>query len=205
MKEERFAILGGAFNPVTKGHIAIANAVINENICDKVLMMPCYSHMFEKKMVNPNKRLKMCEIAIESQEHRDIVAYNYEIYFAEAFGKMHYSTYELMLHLTKVADHKFSLIIGMDNANNFHKWANYEELMNLVRFIVVTRAGVPRNENVNWYMKSPHTFLGEVRPPDRQVQRPGGRVHGQGPRVCGPGEAGPGRREDDGGAPRVVR
>jgi len=51
------------------------------------------------------------------------------------------------------------MIIGLDNANTFDKWVNYEELERLAQFVVVPRAGIERDSNVNWYLQKPHIFL----------------------------------------------
>jgi nicotinic acid mononucleotide adenylyltransferase len=51
------------------------------------------------------------------------------------------------------------MIIGLDNANTFHKWVNYQDLERLAQFVVVPRKGVERDLNVNWYLQKPHIFL----------------------------------------------
>ena len=51
------------------------------------------------------------------------------------------------------------MIIGLDNANTFDKWVNYQDLERLAQFVVVPRKGVVRNPDVDWYLKPPHIFL----------------------------------------------
>ena len=55
--------------------------------------------------------------------------------------------------------YKFSMVIGLDNANTFDKWVNYEELERLMSFVVIPRKGYTRDENVDWYLKYPHIYL----------------------------------------------
>jgi len=55
--------------------------------------------------------------------------------------------------------HTFSLVIGMDNANAIDKWFQYQDLINLIRFIVVPRKGEVRDTKIDWYLKSPHVYL----------------------------------------------
>ena len=48
---KHIAILGGAFNPITIGHIATANFVLNNlSIIDEVWISPVYKHIFNKDM-----------------------------------------------------------------------------------------------------------------------------------------------------------
>ena len=55
--------------------------------------------------------------------------------------------------------HQFSMIIGLDNANTFDKWVNYQELERMASFVVVPRKGVKRIESVDWYLKQPHIYI----------------------------------------------
>lgn len=151
------AILGGAFNPITKGHIQLAQFVLNtSNEFDEVWLMPAYKHIFNKDMVSPEHRLEMCKIA--SKIDGRIKVFDFEIK-----NKLSGETYNLFKRLKQDEKlnnkYKFSMIIGLDNANNFHKWVNFEELERMVRFIVVPRKGYDRDINVNWYLEKPHIFL----------------------------------------------
>jgi nicotinic acid mononucleotide adenylyltransferase len=51
------------------------------------------------------------------------------------------------------------MIIGMDNANTFDKWVNYEYLKDMMRFVVVSRQGVERDPGPDWYLFRPHIFI----------------------------------------------
>lgn len=52
-----------------------------------------------------------------------------------------------------------SFIIGLDNANTFDTWVNFEHLERMARFIVVPRFGVKPDSKVDWYLKPPHIYL----------------------------------------------
>jgi nicotinate-nucleotide adenylyltransferase len=118
--------------------------------------MPAFKHMYNKDMVSPEHRLKMCEIA--SKVDGRIKVFPYEI-----DNQLSGSTYNFIKRLKEEKEltekHKFALIIGMDNANTFDKWVNYEELEKLIQFVVIPRTGVKRYEDVNWYLKYPHIYL----------------------------------------------
>ena len=149
----KIGLLGGAFDPITKGHIQLARFVLNNTDIDQVRLSPCYSHPFNKKMISPTHRLKMCELATALEPK--ISVFNYEIRYQTT------STYHFLKYLPlqwKMERYDFSYIIGMDNANNFDKWVESEKLKKLIRFIVVSRQGIKANKD-EWYKKSPHICL----------------------------------------------
>jgi nicotinate-nucleotide adenylyltransferase len=153
------AILGGAFDPVHVGHVAVAKFILDfSSKFDQVWFMPCYKHLYGKKMVEAKHRLEMCRLATEGD--RRIVVSDYEIK-----NKLGGETYHLAKKLLgeEFAKHQydFSFIIGMDNALTFDKWQNFEDLERLVRFVVISRAGYESaaHNNQTWYMKTPHMYL----------------------------------------------
>lgn len=153
----KVAIFGGAFNPITLGHIQTAQFVLNTSReFDEVWLMPSFKHMYNKNMVSPEHRLNMCEIA--SKVDGRIKVFPYEI-----DNQLSGSTYNFVKRLKEekklTEKHNFSLIIGMDNANTFDKWVNYNELDRLIQFVVIPRTGIKRDESVNWYLNYPHIYL----------------------------------------------
>jgi nicotinate-nucleotide adenylyltransferase len=158
----KVALFGGAFNPVTMGHVEVAKFVLNTSkLFDEVWLMPCYAHMFNKKLETPEHRLAMCQLAAELDGR--IKVFDFEIKH-----KLRGETYNLVKRLleTPMGKHEcdFSMIIGLDNANTFDQWVNYRELERMIRFVVVPRTGEKRNKKVNWYLKPPHVFLEPEKP-----------------------------------------
>jgi nicotinate-nucleotide adenylyltransferase len=151
------AILGGAFDPITRGHTRIAELIISAGLgISEVWIMPCFRHAFDKRMESSVHRLAMCRTAIAKITHTKVSDYEIEKTFEG-------STYFLML---KLLDEEFvkgtyalSLVIGMDNANCFEQWIEHEKLMNLVRFIVVPRVGYDQHHAAAWYTRRPHIYL----------------------------------------------
>lgn len=152
------AILGGAFDPIHNGHIAIAKFVLDFSTAfDQVWLMPCYKHLYGKKMQSPEDRLAMCQKAAEGD--RRIVVSDYEIKH-----KLGGETYQLAKKLLSedFAKHQydFSFVMGMDNANTFDKWQNFEDLERMARFVVIPRPGYSAEmKQKSWYMKPPHLFV----------------------------------------------
>lgn len=165
----KVALLGGAFDPPTLGHIAVAKFVLDSSReFDEVWLAPCHSHMFNKKMSSAEDRLMMLGHAIGDDGR--IRVFDYEI--IHKLGGETYHFLRSLMDSEMVQTHEFSYIIGMDNAVNFDKWVNFEELERLVRFVIVPRVGEEPKSSVDWFLKPPHIFLRSDKPlPDTASSR----------------------------------
>jgi nicotinate-nucleotide adenylyltransferase len=152
------AVLGGAFDPVHEGHIAVAKFVLDfSSMFDQAWLMPCYKHLYGKKMADAKHRLEMCHIAAEGD--RRIIVSDYEIKH-KLGGETYHLTKKLLEEDFAKHQYDFSFVIGMDNANTFDKWQNFEDLERMVRFVVIPRKGYENSHSGRaWYMKVPHMFL----------------------------------------------
>jgi nicotinate-nucleotide adenylyltransferase len=149
----KVSILGGSYNPITNGHIEVAKCALENTNNDEVWIMPCYGHLQKNNLINCHVRFAMCLMATENLKH--IKAHDYEI-----FNRLSGSVYELMLKLKNDEDYnnyEFSYIIGMDQANNFHTWREYEKLRNMTKFIIMPRQGF--KPNTDWFNNKPHIYL----------------------------------------------
>jgi len=155
-RKKKVALLGGAFNPPTVGHIQVAQFVLNvSGEFDEVWLLPCFKHMYNKEMVSPKHRLAMCELAVKVDGRIKVCDYEIKNKFA---GETFHLINRLMDDPISETNN-FSWIIGQDNANTFDKWYNYKELEKLIRFVVTTRKGVDVDHKVDWYLRQPHIFL----------------------------------------------
>ena len=134
-RKTKVAILGLSGNPVHKGHIQLAQFVLNSSgEFDEVWLMPNYLNITNKEMVSAEHRLKMCEIAARVDNR--IKVFDYEIR-NQLKGETYYFFKRLKEEIELTEKYQFAMIIGLDNANTFDKWVNYKELERLARFIVV--------------------------------------------------------------------
>ena len=159
-RKKKVALLGGAFNPPHLSHLKLAQFVLNSSkTFDEVHIMPCFKHMYNKKMTDPTQRLEMCNLAVEDFGDNRIKVSDYEI--TNELGGETYTLVNNLLEEQFAKDEMdFSMIIGYDNALSFDKWVNYEHLERMMRFVVVSRAGVEIDHNkAGWCLKSPHIFL----------------------------------------------
>lgn len=148
----KIAIYGGSFDPPHIGHVAIAKRV--SRLVDQVWMMPCYGHMFNKKLRLPKFRLSLCRFAVDDIQS-NVVASNFDIE-----NQFSGSTYESLLRLKKAyPQHEFSFVVGQDNADMIEQWKYWIDLIEDFPAIVCQRQQVI-NEFA-WYMKPPHTFVSD--------------------------------------------
>ncbi|AYV84475.1 MAG: hypothetical protein Hyperionvirus26_30 [Hyperionvirus sp.] len=147
-------IFGGAFDPVTTGHIAVCNYLIERKIVDKVYLLPCNKSYYEKKMAAPSDRIKMCELAVG--ENKNIEVCDYEI--ANGLEGETLEILEKFLDVKKGGGDTFAFIIGMDNGIKIETWTDWKKLVSLLPFIVVPRVGSELVSDV-WFTKAPHVYV----------------------------------------------
>ena len=135
----RIAILGGSFDPPHLGHLLVAQQTLDFAKIDEVWLMPCFFHPFDKKITSGQKRLEMCQSAIEEFNNRKIRVSDFEI----RLKKKSY-TIETILILKKTfkSDHFFWLI-GSDNLSSFKKWKDWQKLLTETKFLVFPRIDYP--------------------------------------------------------------
>lgn len=148
-------IYGGAFNPISIGHIETAQLALNTGMLDEVWLMPAFTHLFGKKMLPPMVRLDHCRKAANVDARIKVSDYEIE-------NEMGGETYHLLMRMLEDSEFdsfRLHVMIGLDNANGFHKWSNHEELERAVPFVVIPRAGETIDPNHLWYMHPPHRFI----------------------------------------------
>jgi len=62
----RIGVFIGWFDPVHNAHIKIANALVNQGIMDKVVMVAASNNYERKNLTNVEHRIKMLELAFEA-------------------------------------------------------------------------------------------------------------------------------------------
>ena len=117
----------GSFSPVHKGHIRIVNEIINENLVDKVLIVPTEPYWYKNDLIPLKDRINMLKFyesdRIEIETKLNGIKASDDGFLA--YQKLH-------------PNEKLHLIIGADNLPKFNEWINYEHLL-LYPFIVIKR------------------------------------------------------------------
>jgi nicotinate-nucleotide adenylyltransferase len=131
------AILGGSFNPVHCGHIALAEKVVELGF-DKVLFIPA-SNPPHKELVrgaSDDDRLSMLRLALADFHWADI-------WDGEIRRGGHSYTIDTVRELKRagLVGTRPGLIIGDDLAEGFSSWKHADELAGEVELIVARRTG----------------------------------------------------------------
>ena len=115
----------GTFNPIHVGHLIIANHLIEHSDLDQLWFVVTPLSPFKKKssLLDNYQRLEMVHLA--TQDYDQLRPCDIE------FGlKQPNYTVDTLAHLyEKYPNHKFALIMGEDNLKSFHKWKNYEHIL----------------------------------------------------------------------------
>ena len=115
----------GTFNPIHIGHLTIANHLAEHSDLDQIWFVVTPQSPFKKKssLLDNRQRFEMVYRATESYlklKPSDI-----------EFGlKQPNYTIDTLIYLEeKFPDYEFALIMGEDNLKSFHKWKNYELIL----------------------------------------------------------------------------
>ncbi len=125
----------GTFNPIHIGHLTIANHLAEYSDLDEVWLVVTPHNPFKKKnsLLADNHRYQMVQLALE--DYPRLKASNIEF----GLPQPNY-TVNTLVHLTeKYPDYQFSLIMGEDNLQSFHKWKNYEVILDNHKIYVYPR------------------------------------------------------------------
>ncbi|MGE4346298.1 MAG: nicotinate (nicotinamide) nucleotide adenylyltransferase [Flavobacteriaceae bacterium] len=137
----------GTFNPIHVGHLIIANHLVEFSDLDEVWLVvtPHNPHKQKNTLLNDYHRLELVRLATE--DYPKLRPSNIEFNLPQP----NY-TVDTLVHLEeKYPKHEFSLIMGEDNLNSFHKWKNYEIILERYNIYVYPRitSDIEKNQLVN--------------------------------------------------------
>lgn len=136
----------GSFNPVHRGHVAIADAVLKSTGAEALWFVVSPQNPFKtgEGLAPETDRLEMVRIALPSSVSSDLMTVS-DIEFRLPKPNRTIRTLEKLR--TEYPDRKFSLLIGSDNVADFPKWAHYREILDRYRVLVYPRPGYPIPES----------------------------------------------------------
>ena len=117
-------ILGGTFNPIHNGHIALAKTALEAETLDEVILMPSGQSYLKSQMqvLDAKNRYEMVKLAVKEEPFLSVS--DMEI---KRPGNTY--TYETLLQLKETAPHnQFYFIVGADNLFSIENWKRPEEI-----------------------------------------------------------------------------
>lgn len=133
----RTAIFGGSFNPIHRGHIALADFVVQGGWTDEVwlLVSPQNPLKAAAGLLPEQLRLTLAQQATENYDR--IKVSNLEFHLPRPSF-----TYKTLAALREShPDRSFQILIGADNWQCFNRWARHEELLRDYELLVYPRQG----------------------------------------------------------------
>lgn len=142
MRRKHILIYGGSFNPPTKAHVAVVEALIANVVYDEIWVSPSYNHPYGKEMAGYDLRFHLCELAFgHLAESRVYVRAIEDVPAARTGAATLSSMYDCLRRLKSVSDDEYSFVIGYDQALDISasKWVCSAELVDQFQAIVVPR------------------------------------------------------------------
>lgn len=133
---KKVGLFFGTFNPIHIGHLIIANHLVEFSDLDEVWFVITPQSPFKTKqsMLDDHHRYQMVYEAV--QEYPKLKPSKIEFDLPQPNF-----TINTLAHLDEKygEDHQFALIMGEDNLKSFHKWKNYETILELYAIYVYPR------------------------------------------------------------------
>ncbi len=133
--KKKVGLYFGTFNPIHAGHLIIANYMVEFSDLDEVWMVVTPHNPFKKKssLLDNHHRLEMVYKACE--DYPKLRPSDIEFNLPQP----NYTVNTLVQLEEKHPDTSFSLIMGEDNLKSFHKWKNYEVILEQYSIYVYPR------------------------------------------------------------------
>jgi nicotinate-nucleotide adenylyltransferase len=140
----KIALFFGSFNPIHIGHLALANYVVEFTEYRQLWFVVSPHNPLKKKagLLDDYLRLDLINEAIKDFD--SFKASNIEF----GMPQPSYTIHTLAALSEKYPQHEFALLIGEDNLNSFHKWKNYERILESYKILVYPRIDSNINTNI---------------------------------------------------------
>ncbi|MBR0457563.1 MAG: nicotinate-nucleotide adenylyltransferase [Firmicutes bacterium] len=143
---KKIGILGGTFDPVHYGHIALAEDAVREAGLHEVVMIPARIQPFkqDREYASGEDRFNMLALAAGKDDHITVSKYELQ---QESISY----TYLTLRHMQEFfgEDTRLYFITGTDSFLKIDTWMNAEELLSNYAYIIGTRPGYRQDEYRN--------------------------------------------------------
>lgn len=133
----KIGLFFGSFNPIHVGHLIIADYMAQFTELQQVWFVISPHNPFKEKnsLLDDHHRYRLVQLAIENNSR--LKASNVEFKLPQPSY-----TINTLAHLyEKFPKHEFALIMGSDNLETFHKWKNYDKILEYHALYVYPRPG----------------------------------------------------------------
>lgn len=134
-------LMGGSFNPIHCGHVALARAALESGRVERVLFLPTGNPPHKKEgLADKFDRLRMVELAVEHEAGmavcREEIDRDGVIYTVDTLAALK----------RKMPDCTLTYLIGADTLRALGTWRRVETVIERCKFLVMMRDGETREE-----------------------------------------------------------
>ena len=134
-------LMGGSFNPIHCGHVALARAALESGRVERVLFLPTGNPPHKKEgLADKFDRLRMVELAVEHETGMEVCREEIDrdgvIYTVDTLAALK----------RKMPDCTLTYLIGADTLRALGTWRRVETVIERCKFLVMMREGETREE-----------------------------------------------------------
>ncbi len=130
------AFYGGSFNPPHVAHVLAVTYALSAGGFERVLVVPVYSHAFDKQLCPFEHRVRMCELAMGWLP-------GVEVSEVEASLETPSLTLRTLEHLRAAhPDYELRLMVGADVLGESDKWYAFDRIGRIAPPYVLGRVGI---------------------------------------------------------------
>ncbi len=139
----KWGLFGGTFDPIHIGHLRCAEEVREMLGLDKVLFVPAASPPLKRSRITPyTGRRKMVELALAENPAFEVS----DIEGRRKGRSYSVDTVRWILENNPKSSLELHFILGQDAFQDIRRWKNWQELLTLCNFAVMTRTGYERQQ-----------------------------------------------------------
>ncbi|MBT4738557.1 MAG: nicotinate-nucleotide adenylyltransferase, partial [Flavobacteriales bacterium] len=133
----KIGLFFGSFNPIHIGHKVIASYLVDFTDLDKVMFLVSPQNPLKQKisLLDQYHRLQIIRAEVEDNSKLEVSDIEFDM------PKPSYTIDTLVRLKEKYPENDYSIIMGSDNLQNFHKWKNYEQILEDYSVYVYPRPG----------------------------------------------------------------
>jgi len=137
----KIGLFFGSFNPMHVGHKVIASYLAEFSDLEKVMFVVSPQNPFKEKksLLDQNHRLQIIRNEVDDNNKLDVTDIEFKM------PTPSYTIDTLVRLKENHPENEYAIIIGADNLQNFHKWKNYEQILEDYSIYVYPRPGFEIN------------------------------------------------------------
>ena len=132
----KIGLFFGSFNPIHTGHLILAHTLLEQTQLDKIwfVVSPLNPFKDKKSLLHEYDRYELVDLAIKDNDRFAVSDIEFRM------PQPNYTIDTVVRLKEQFPTYSFTLMMGEDNLSSFHKWKNYEQLLELVDIVYFQRS-----------------------------------------------------------------